>query len=292
MKPRSPIVTASDIADVVSSVGHHKRRCILESVGADFLRLYPKGELSLQAVLAMKEKYRTEGKRSKFLNFKGLLSLLFHRGYIERNPAHGIPNNVFPKRVRPVITDADWQRLLDGSRNHWLYPAFLGQRMTGMAIADVCLLEWKHVDVDKGIITKVRQKMVTREGRPCLIPLDPDGPYLAFLRERHKFKDEFPNIGVYPSVNGAHYVDNHLAKMVLRSDSRGVIRAWQDLAKKLGLGHLKTHDFRANTATALVKAVGPIYAAQVTGHTDLNQLMEYVQPDPDILKEKLYPAKV
>lgn len=256
--------------------------------GMDVLK-YHKGILNYATALDLRERWIAAGHPSRFNYLKRLVSKLCTFGAIPANPVSGIPNPIITKRQRPEITHEMWMKLVKQSEGHWMHPIVLGIWMTGLAFSDVCTLEWKDVDVDAGVITKVREKMKSRTEVKCIIPLDPDGPYLAWLRAAHASKDL--ELGVYPSVNGRHYVSNEVAGRYLRGKTdHGIYEQWKKLLGKAGLGRIQIHDFRAHTATVLVNALNPILAAQVTGHKSMNILAGYVRKDVKSLTKQVREA--
>ena len=113
---------------------------------------------------------------------------------------------------------------------------------------------------------------------------------MEILEARYPVRDEW--LGHYPSVNGAHYVDQWSATRYLRG-SRGI----QDMSclfkaacQVAGVEGIQFHDFRRTTATRLLQKLDPITVSQVTGHTNLESLKRYIIPDRADLKAKVLEA--
>lgn len=253
--------------------------------GMEFIARH-KGVLKYQTAIDMRDLWVKNNCPSKFIALKSIVSKMTTMGILDRNPLRGIPNPLVKHRVRPTIVKDDWLKLLEASKETYIYPLILGLYRTGLSFIDVCLLQWKEVDVEAGVIRRVRQKMKNRNGRECIIPLDPNGPYLEWLRNAHEFKDS--TLGVYPSVNGVHYVANDLAIRVLRGEKRQTViyRTWKEVRRKAGLEEkgIQIHDFRAHTCSTLVRHMNPLLVCQITGHTDLSVLQRYMVPDQSNLQ--------
>lgn len=271
--------------DLIATGSSQTRMDECKKAGLDVIR-YHAGVLNYHTALSLQERWVRDGHPSRFVFLKRLVSKLYTIGAIDANPIHGIRNPYMEKRKRPEITTKDYEALLEAADGHWLLPLIRGIWTTGLAYSDICSLQWKEVDIDECVITRVRQKMRTRSGGDCIIPLDPEGPFMDWLRKAHESKDL--ELGKYPSVNGAHYVNNEIAARYLRGHAgRTVIyREWSKLRERAGLADkdIQIHDFRAHTCTVLVNSMNLIHASQITGHKDLNVLKGYVRPDKANLK--------
>ena len=250
-----------------------------------------KGILNFTTAIDLREHWISQKTPSRFRFLKALVSKMKTMGLVDHNPVSGIPAPAIPKRVRPEITREKWMRMVDASEGHYIQHLIKGVWMTGLAFSDLCLLEWKHIDIDAGIITKVRQKMTKRAGGECIIPLEEDGPFIKYLRKAWESKDLEAN--VYPSnvAKGVHYVCNEIAAQYFRTYRHSEIYRQYRLARdRAGVDAIDVHDFRSHTATVLVNSMNPILAAQVTGHTNLNVLQKYVQKDVKSLTDKVRQA--
>lgn len=273
--------------DLLSRTGNAKRRHNLNSMAKRLFAPPFKGRLDVSAALSLRDKFLEDGAPSTFTELKKACSKLVSLGVIQFNPTSGISAHQREQRQRVFLTRQEHDHFVEVCRTQepLVHPLALGLWMTGLCLSDVCTLEWQHVDLDDGIIFKKRDKMKTRGGKDCVIPLAEDGAYLTYLRQRKTFADTWD--GIYPSVNGHHYVDQDLATYVLRGRTHQIYQAWNRAAKAAGLPDVKPHDFRSHTATVLVNAIGAIPASHVTGHKNLNILSKYYRPDKDVLAEKV-----
>ena len=216
---------------------------------------------------------------------------LVKAGVIARNPIAGVPGPRMQPRQGRIIQPEEFDRILAAARNSEIRFLISAMWMTGLSLVDACFLQWSEVNMEEGVIEKTREKMATRrKGGKCIIPLAPNSPLMEILEARYPVRDEW--LGHYPSVNGAHYVDQWSATRYLRG-SRGI----QDMSclfkaacQVAGVEGIQFHDFRRTTATRLLQKLDPITVSQVTGHTNLESLKRYIIPDRADLKAKVLEA--
>lgn len=212
-------------------------------------------------------------------------------GIIPRNPISGVPGPRMVPRPGRIITPDEVTRMLEASRNSPVRFLISAMWMTGFALVDACLLQWSEVDMESGIIEKTREKMSTRRaGGHCVVPLAPGSPIMEILEARYPTRNEY--VGHYPSVNGAHYVDQWSAQLYLRG-SRGyqdISDQFKAVCRTAGIEGVQFHDFRRTTATRLLQKMDPITVSHVTGHKSLSSLQRYIVPDKADLKRQVLEA--
>lgn len=212
-------------------------------------------------------------------------------GIIPRNPLTGIPGPRMTPRAGRIILPEEFDRMLSAAKNSPIRYLISAMWMTGFAMVDASLLQWREVDIEAGMIEKVREKMARRRsGGKCLVPLAPNGPLMEILEARYPERNTW--IGHYPSVNGAHYVDQWSAQLYLRG-TRGIqdmTVQFKAVCRTAGVDGVQFHDFRRTTATRLLQKMDPITVSQVTGHSNLNSLKRYIVPDKANLKRQVLEA--
>ena len=236
-----------------------------------------------QRVLELAARYAD--RPAKWYMFGRATARLAKAGVIPRDPLKGIPGPRMQPREGKIITSEEFERLREASKTSAIHYVLLAMHMTGLSIGDACLLQWSEVDLETGMIDKIRKKMKTRSGGRCIIPLDPNGPFMELLRARFPSKDEY--VGHYPSVNGAHYVDQWSAQLYLRG-SRGMqdmTVQFKAVCRTAGVDGIRFHDFRRTTATRMLQKLDPITVSQITGHKTLAALSRYIIPDKDNLRK-------
>ena len=245
------------------------------------------GSFDPQRVLGIAAKFRETP--SSWYFFKRGMGRLLKAGVIPRNPTVGISGPSMEEKAGKVITQEEYVKLSEAARGTELEYLITSMWMTGLALVDACLLDWKDVDLESQMILKKRTKMAGRKGGDCIIPLDPNGALLKMLHARREFAHEYE--GHYPSVNGAHYVDQWSATRYLRG-TRGkqdIYWMFKKLKERTGVD-CDFHDFRRTTATVLLRKMDPIHTAMVTGHSSLDTLKRYIVPDKEVIREKVMAA--
>jgi len=155
---------------------------------------------------------------------------------------------------------------------------YKGLWMTGLALVDVCTLQWSGVDIDRGILHIQRKKT----GIEAIVPLSPDHHFLTLLRTRYPKRME--GVGVWPSVGGKHYVENNLANKI-EADGPQIHYRHREWCKLAGIEPFKLHDFRATFIThALAGGSDPANLSLITGHSEMGSLKSYTLPMQDVLR--------
>ena len=288
MPPVPELIITPDIIEAAVAGLRSKGFChsIRLALG-DAYRL-PKGRLVRQTAIELRDRWERDGCPSRWTHLRKAIRRLTVMGMVEADPTKGIPGPRMEKRKPHLINLEEQLRLEEAAKGTLVYPIVLGCYRTGLAWSDICQLEWDEIDVDRGIITRKRQKMVGRLGGDCTIPLDPNGRFLPYLIELSKAKES--TRGVYPSVNGNHYMDNEIAARYLRDGGHVLRLMFSKVRDKAGLPNFQIHDYRRETVSHLLKHMDPFHVQQVTGHSHINSLIPYVTVDKGSLTKKVYAA--
>ncbi len=272
--------TAQQAADFAACASSKTDSRCRENATKDFLR-HHQGVLSTQNLLATRERFLADGHPSYWIYLKKFASYLRTHHGLTTFPLRGIQPPPIQHRVRTQPTKEQWELLLKHSVGTAVHPLVAGLWMTGLAFSDICTLKWGDIDMDQLIIRKRRKKMTTRHKGACVIPLDPNGHFVQFLKERqptaHLHK------GHWPSTGDTLYVDNWLARQVLIGEAGDIYTAFKKVREAAGLPDIQVHDFRAATATELLRYLHPIQAIQITGHSNVSGIARYVQVREDVL---------
>jgi integrase len=208
---------------------------------------------------------------------------LTKQGYVDHRFVLTMPVIKAEPKFRQVVTIDEWRALRGHAKNPMTIYLLDCLWMTGFALVDIQLLEWKHVDLVQMVVRKHRQKTRTA----CVVPIVHGSPFhmqlIALEREKNR------TVGVYPSVNGRHYVHNQAAAFKI-AGKHELHRYLDTICKALGMRKINWHDFRSTFCTNAIAVGDPISVSQMTGHTDPKVLRDYSQPSLEKLRELMETA--
>lgn len=178
-------------------------------------------------------------------------------GITVENPVKNVSRMPEPQgRVR-FLSDDERRRLLEAAGNisAGLRLAVLLAITTGMRRAELLSLRWRHIDIERRLITLETTKTGQRRSVP--IPT----PALAELRELSQGKG--PADYVWPSpVRPGHY------------DRFGT--AWRRLRESAQLENFRWHDMRHTAASYLAMSGASLRdLAEILGHQTLSMVQRY-----------------
>lgn len=207
------------------------------------------------------------------------------------NPFDGIPSRSSETVFRKPYTSEELARIIEVAKEHpFIRPIIIMGMTTAMRRGDCCLLQWKHVDLDKDFICVKTAKT----GHVVEIPI------LPLLRE--ELLKALPSDKAMVDPNA--YVFPKQAVMYL-NNSDGITWRVRQLLKKAGLGSeiqaervqgvrkasvRDFHSFRVTWITLALSAGVPLELVQrVTGHQTTNIVLKhYFQPDRENFRQALY----
>ena len=150
-----------------------------------------------------------------------------------------------------ILTSEEVNRLI-ASCPAYLKSIVTAALHTGMRFREILDLEWRHVDLEAGIITVTNTK--TRENR--YIPIS---PYLA--RTLTNLERVSPFVFVNPQT-GRPFVK--------------ISQGFQSALKKAGLGRIRFHDLRHTFASQLVMSgVDIVTVKDLLGYKTIKMTMRY-----------------
>lgn len=148
--------------------------------------------------------------------------------------------------------------------------------MTGMSFKDVAVLQWEHIDLKAMVVRSKRGKT----GHVFIAPIHPGARFHNLLLTKMATRND--TLGVYPSVNGRHYIFNDAA--LDRTNPTGAKYA-EAFSKHAGHCGVRPHDFRASFITAAVATSPPEAVIDVSGHANPSTLSSYIIPNPQMTHE-------
>ena len=222
-------------------------------------------------------------------------------GDLEKNPCEMADPPRAPKADPNSLTDKSLEKLLGYMAGMEPTPLHVGARLAltmGLRIGEVCALQWKHVDLETGMLN-VRKSIGRGDGKKSTYIKEPKtegskrdlpipAPALGALESRREKMlgelaeadvklepDEFGELFVIGSVDGSYQNPNVLT------------RQWHNLAEAFDLqgtkGRLATfHDLRHTFATKSIAAgVDVRTVASYLGHTNISMTLNtYADADP------------
>ena len=135
---------------------------------------------------------------SYMVSINEIFTLLTNDGGYQRSPFADIPKQELIQVKRKAFTEKEL-RLIVNTGNKFIVPLFTVGLCTGLREADICLLEWREVDLPNNIITRITRKT----GKEVTIPIMP--PLKSFLESQLTKKGD--NIYVLPE-HAEMYLEN------------------------------------------------------------------------------------
>src|SRR5271155_13152 len=225
--------------------------------------------------------HATSTVRSVRATFSTVLQAAVDRGYIEKNPAHGI-------RIREADTQKKERRFFSPAEVRSLLAVLTEPCrtvvsiavLTGLRIGEILALRWKRVDLLRGTIGVAETYSAGEFGSPKtkssrrVIPIS---SALARLLENHR-------VGMNPA--SPEELVFHTPKGTPLSDKNLYNRELAPACDQIGQPRISWHSFRHAHATLLGEVGGsPKTAQSLLGHSDLETTFNtYTHAVPDSQK--------
>jgi integrase len=199
-----------------------------------------------------------------------------HQGFAARDPwkEYRMSKGCVTKKPRKRIPHDVWEKSSNTMAYHkWRWaPVWDGCYETALAACDVVLLQWGHINRQDWTITKVREKMKTRGGRPFTTAIDPNGRFYGHVREAARVLKER---GFTP----AQAPEEYLWPELVHPWREGRIQSFlKDFLERHGLPLFTYHDLRATRISAMVDSgVSPHTVCAISGHSNPSQVIAYVR---------------
>lgn len=192
----------------------------------------------------------------------GIFTEAVARGYIDRNPAHGISQLPEHNDKLRWLTDDEEDAIMKRCPD-WLGPIVQTALLTGMRKEEILTLEWGNVDLDRREIRVVR----TKNHKTRYIPIN------AALHEI---------LGPFRGAASAAVFPNPRTGLPYRDISHAFQRAC-DAASVSGVTF---HTLRHTFASRLVQAGVPLNTVrELLGHSSIKVTMRYAHLAPNNLRE-------
>jgi integrase len=211
------------------------------------------------------------------------LKLAMKKGLIVRNPAHLVawrPEAANNSKARDVWTEAEARAFLEAARAAGPQPAaFYSLALdSGMRKGELCGLGWESVDLERGIVSVVRQLVrpgnenplygPTKNGKNRTIKVSAQTLALLKIHRRHQAELKLKNAAAYRDqglVFAKEWTDLKKDKDVLgdalQANNLGQ-REFAGLIKAASVKTITFHGMRHTCATLLLKAGVPAKVVQ------------------------------
>jgi integrase len=187
---------------------------------------------------------------------KHLYTKAIEWGKAENNPCKGVKMFREDNKKERILSDVEAEKIIAASTEN-LKAIIITALKTGMRLGEILNLQWKDVELDKGVITVEKSK----NGKVRKIPIN---KLLTNILSNIKTKGKifvFGN-GVKPLVN--------VRDTFLRA------------VKAAGVDHVRFHDLRHTFATNLVmNGFDIVTVKELLGHSSIEMTMRYSHPTPE-----------
>ena len=146
-------------------------------IEANHLEITKLGELTQEAVgeylLFLRSDHCASTYNNRVCVLREVCRVVGGREFLADDPWDGVRLLADDSRSRRELTLDEVRRLIDAAEGEWRR-LFLVGIYTGLRLGDSCLLEWKDIDLERGILQVIPRK--TRKhahGRPVTIPIHP-----------------------------------------------------------------------------------------------------------------------
>ena len=161
-----------------------------------------------------------------------------------------------------VLNDEEISRLLEAckqSKSSLLYLIVLFALTTGARRGEILNLEWRHIDLERGIAFLTE----TKNGRPRSVALS--DPVIAELKALYEARNPSKPL-VFASKTAFGRID--------------IKKSWMQAVRRAGLFDYHFHDLRHQFATlAAGQGASNVELATAVGHRTLSQLLRYSNLD-------------
>lgn len=202
--------------------------------------------------------------------------------WITENPCRNLSRLKESSGRDRILDDEEITRLLDAckqSKSPLLYPIALFALTTGARRGEILNLEWRHVDLEKGIAFLIE----TKNRRPRSVALA--DPVIAELKALHATRNPSKPL-VFASKTAFGRID--------------IKKAWMQALQRAGIVDYHFHDLRHQFATfASAQGASNVELASAMGHRTLSMLLRYSNLDAknskkfsDTIAEKVTKGKI
>lgn len=261
----------------VKYYGFQLERHIIPALGS--CSLYEISRTQIEAVLSdLRQKGHASGTlRGVRATFSTVLRAAVERGYLDKNPAHGIRIRSTGSRIEHRFYSPAQVRQLLPELTEPCRTVIKLAALTGLRIGEILALRWKRVDLLRGTIEVAETYSDGEFGTPKTRSSNRVIPMSGFLRglleaHRTETKSGAPNSLVFCTPSGTPLNQKNLYNRVLAP-----------ACDRIKQPRVSWHSFRHTHATLLTEVGESIKTAQaLLGHSDLGTTLNtYAHVIPD-----------
>jgi len=261
----------------VKYYGFQLERHIIPALGS--CSLYEISRTQIEAVLSdLRQKGHASGTlRGVRATFSTVLRAAVERGYLDKNPAHGIRIRSTGSRIEHRFYSPAQVRQLLPELTEPCRTVVQLAALTGLRIGEILALRWKRVDLLRGTIEVAETYSDGEFGTPKTRSSNRVIPMSGFLRglleaHRTETKSGAPNSLVFCTPSGTPLNQKNLYNRVLAP-----------ACDRIKQPRVSWHSFRHTHATLLTEVGESIKTAQaLLGHSDLGTTLNtYAHVIPD-----------
>jgi len=202
--------------------------------------------------------------RRKLACLSSFFKLMQDMGYVNGNPAHGLP---LPKKKQPVpvtVTDEQVQRIVRAAHTPWHRAMIVLLLSTGIRRSEATAITLDDLDLEKD------QLLVRGKGaKERIVPLGPAA--IEAIRDYLQSRPQTECRRLFVSRAGAHPIHGRLVNRMLNQ-----------VLKRAGLAEngITPHKLRHTFATHLIRNGVDVRTVQeLLGHADLQTTARYLHSD-------------
>jgi len=198
------------------------------------------------------------------------------QGILIRNPAEAVTPPHGQSKELAMVGVNQLQSILEASKETPYYALFFTKAYTGLRRGELLGLRWGDVDLEKSTLSVVQTMQQLRNGEYIFRePKSKRGrrqialsPSLAVLLWEHRLKQEHTRRFLGKPLAPTDLVFSQPDGKPLRPNT--VSRAFQEIARSIGLRRMRLHDLRHAHATVLLQqGVHPKIVQERLGHSSV-----------------------
>ena len=208
-------------------------------------------------------------------NLSHMLRMAVRWRYVDKNVVSSVDKMKVPERPHRFLNQEEIRRLVEASRESYIYPMIVTALHTGMRKSELLNLKWSDIDFDRGTVTvQAKEDWHTKNYKSRTLQLTP--MLYGVLGEQKKLQSELgvqsEYVFTYKGVQLRTSIDASLRKVV----------------KDAGLRNVTLHVFRHTFASQLVMAGVSLREVQeLMGHKSFETTLQYAHLSEDHVKKQV-----
>ncbi len=244
------------------------------------------GDSSLKDITPqMIDKYKTrrirEGASNNTVNHElvclsHIMKMAIRWRYAERNPVSSVEKMKVPKRPPKFLSLEEVDRLLEASKESYIYPILMTALHTGLRKSELLNLRWSDINFDQGTVTiQPKDGWHTKNYKSRVISLTPAlyETLQEHWRQRAKLRIKNEHVFTYQGER----------------IKRGIRDSLRTAVKEAGLENVTLHTLRHTFASQLVTVGVPLkYVQELMGHQSFQTTLQYAHLSEEHVKKQVF----